>query len=382
MPQDSQSCFLHGSEWQCQLVLECRQNDKHPPTGIKHLATDLQTLTIGRRRLGGMGNSGQLNKDETPNDGPDKCRTNLERDDLGHPRRRVSSYESTPFSSGMEDYDMVEKEKCLGDDPTNATRWKHKFGFHRGGDVRHADDKMGRGADMTGYIMWHAICFERTTWLWEFTTRLEKKREGIPSKNREIWTPWCSSPRRNLMALRGNELAVRSGSVVDWIHGHAKQKTTTDDVRSAQEQLCDWWGRGVGLRRRKSSRLGSTHFREHSTEADAWAEKGVRDRNEEWEDASTFAWTVWVLGWELSRRRMRCRNVDQYFCTRSHNLQEMWAGARQEFFDAEIAGCSMLSESLIKWVNKCVYVHFVSPWCHPPVTRCICRWNASHASWS
>ena len=31
------------------------------------------------------------------------------------------------------------------------------------------------------------------------TTHLERKRGGIPS-NREIWTPWSSSPRRYLMA--------------------------------------------------------------------------------------------------------------------------------------------------------------------------------------
>ena len=35
--------------------------------------------------------------------------------------------------------------------------------------------------------------------------------------------------------------------------------------------------------------------------------------------------------------------------------------------DAEIAGCSMLIENWKKWVDKCVYVHQVSPWCLSPL---------------
>ena len=32
-------------------------------------------------------------------------------------------------------------------------------------------------------------------------------------------------------------------------------------------------------------------FREHSTEADAWAEKGVWGRQEEWEDDAEVVWS-------------------------------------------------------------------------------------------
>ena len=33
-----------------------------------------------------------------------------------------------------------------------------------------------------------------------------------------------------------------------------------------------------------------TFVREHNTEADTWAEKGVRGRSEEWEDDSIDVW--------------------------------------------------------------------------------------------
>ena len=32
-------------------------------------------------------------------------------------------------------------------------------------------------------------------------------------------------------------------------------------------------------------------FREHNTEADAWAEKGVRGQQEEWEDDAKVVWS-------------------------------------------------------------------------------------------
>ena len=36
-----------------------------------------------------------------------------------------------------------------------------------------------------------------------------------------------------------------------------------------------------------------------------------------------------------------------------HNLQNMWTSAKQKSHDSEIAGCSLLIDSLIKWVNTC-----------------------------
>ena len=67
---------------------------------------------------------------------------------------------------------------------------------------------------------------------------------------------------------------------------------------------------------------GRYTFCEKTTlEADALAGRGVRGRTDEWEDDSKSRWvrghwTVWVLGWELSRRRVWCRYADQDFAPR------------------------------------------------------------------
>ena len=80
----------------------------------------------------------------------------------------------------------------------------------------------------------------------------------------------------------GIELEIRSDSktVVDWISGHANHASAVSYLGAAQEQLRDWWSRGVDVRGRVDD--WAIHiFREHNTEADAWAEKEVRGRQDE-----------------------------------------------------------------------------------------------------
>ena len=57
-------------------------------------------------------------------------------------------------------------------------------------------------------------------------------------------------------------------------------------------QLRDYWGGGVNLRRRVDDHI----FREHKTEADALAEKGVKGRQDEWEDDSKLVVDCVVSG--------------------------------------------------------------------------------------
>ena len=83
------------------------------------------------------------------------------------------------------------------------------------------------------------------------------------------------------------QLEVRADSkmVVEWINGMAKQKTTVGAMEVAQEQLRQWWCRGVELCRRVDH--WAVHiYREHSKDADAWAERGERNWTDEWEDDS------------------------------------------------------------------------------------------------
>ena len=85
----------------------------------------------------------------------------------------------------------------------------------------------------------------------------------------------------------GIELEIRrdSKTVVEWIKGKAKHKTTVEATEVAQKQSREWWYRGVDLRRRVGD--WAVHiFRGHYIEADAWAGREVRGRTEEWEDDS------------------------------------------------------------------------------------------------
>ena len=71
-----------------------------------------------------MGNTGQWTEMKLPTVG-ENCRTLLESNCLGDLQWRGPGDESTSISSVMEDYDMVEKQKCL-DGNTNVgftTEW-------------------------------------------------------------------------------------------------------------------------------------------------------------------------------------------------------------------------------------------------------------------
>ena len=93
---------------------------------------------------------------------------------------------------------------------------------------------------------------------------------------------------------------------VDWINGHAKQKTTTDGVRSAQIQLRDWW-----------STTGWYTSSVSTTKMLTPAKK--TKKNDSKNCMAQGHWIVRVLVWELSLRRMR--KADQDF----HGL---WGGPR------------------------------------------------------
>ena len=117
------------------------------------------------------------------------------------------------------------------------------------------------------------------------TTHPEKKLGGIPSKEPRNLDPVILQPPTN---TEGIEL-VRGDSktVVDWISGHAKQRTTFDAMGAAQKQLRT--GGAEASIYAEELMIGRTLFRQHNTD-DAWAEKRVRGRQEEWEHDSQFVW--------------------------------------------------------------------------------------------
>ena len=91
--------------------------------------------------------------------------------------------------------------------------------------------------------------------------------------------------------------------------------------------------------RRKLNDQAVHIFLEQNKEADAW-ERGrseaelTNGRIDSKVVGSRGHWTFWVLGWELSRRRMRRSFADQYFHTdfgEVYNFQTVLAGARQGF---------------------------------------------------
>ena len=130
MPQVSQSCFQHRSDWQCLLALECRQNDKKYTIG----SPKLLRLTFRPRMMAGedwvkdrsrssRATRTKWRKLNVPTMG-EKSRNTLEGDVLGCFRWQRSSVESTTIYSGMEDCDMVETQKCFVNE--SCPRERHK----------------------------------------------------------------------------------------------------------------------------------------------------------------------------------------------------------------------------------------------------------------
>ena len=79
------------------------------------------------------------------------------------------------------------------------------------------------------------------------TAHSVRKSGGIPSKGPRDLGPLVLDPPTN---TEGIELEIRSDSktVVEWISGKAKQKTTVGAMEWAQKQLREWWSKGVDLR--------------------------------------------------------------------------------------------------------------------------------------
>ena len=66
--------------------------------------------------------------------------------------------------------------------------------------------------------------------------------------------------------------------------------TWESTIATAQYLLWERWGRGVDLRGRVAD--WAVHiFREYNREADAWAGKGVKGREEEWVDTAEVIWS-------------------------------------------------------------------------------------------
>ena len=85
-------------------------------------------------------------------------------------------------------------------------------------------------------------------------------------------------------------------------------------------------------------------FREHNNKADAWAEKGVRgrpDREDDWLKSCLARgwWELWVLWWEPSERRMRCKHVEQHF------QPKLWDGPQ---FTLSVGRCQVRISSTLK----------------------------------
>ena len=190
-----------------------------------------------------------------------------------------------------------------------------------------------------------------------------------PQRNAEISTPWFSSRWR---ILRSSNWLSGVTARPWWTGPTAAQskKTTVDAVRSAQKQLRDWWDRGVDLRRRADD--WAIHiFGEHDKEADTWAEKGVRGQQEEWWDDSKLVWSEvsGLCGFSDGRRRYGVCGAGMLIkiFTRTLGLARIYKKCLpvpgKNFLDAQIAHCSMLIESLKKWVDKCVNVQSVPSWC-------------------
>ena len=131
---------------------------------------------------------------------------------------------------------------------------------------------------------------------------MEKKRQkgrGVKKKPRDLGPLVLEKPAGDKKLMQ--EIKGDSKTVVDWVNGLAKLKTSESTIATAQNLLWKWWNRGVDLQRRVAD--WAVHiFREHNEEADVWSGKGAGGREEEWVNTADVVWFrsrrfVRIPGW-------------------------------------------------------------------------------------
>ena len=105
-------------------------------------------------------------------------------------------------------------------------------------------------------------------------------------------------------------------------------------------------------------------FREHNTEADLWAGKGVKGQEDEWTDTVNVVWSE-VTGlcgfWDGSCENGKCGAgimiqafTDALGWAPIHKKCGPVQG--QNSLDAELGGCGMLMENLRQWIDKSPHI--------------------------
>ena len=178
-------------------------------------------------------------------------------------------------------------------DPTDVTRWKQKLGFHNRGTQW--DTPMskwaGEGDDWIQLMAQGPHRMEDVTSTRDDETsggKIEKGGGAMTKKPRDLELPVLEMPAEDKKLM----LEIRSDSktIVDWVNGLAKLKTKESTIGSVQNNLREWWRRGVNPRHRAAD--WAVHiFREHNKEADSWARNGVKGHEKEWVDIAHVVWS-------------------------------------------------------------------------------------------
>ena len=184
---------------------------------------------------------------------------------------------------------MVEKPASwnVAWDPTNVTRWKHKVGFHNRG-IRW-DTPMARwGGEGNDWIMLLAQRQPRKEDV--IHSLLASMRQTVEKKTKANETRPAKKPRES----RPLELGIPEGKELTLeIKGDCKNDCglrqwpcqVENEGLYCQNLLREWRGRGVAVRQRIAN-WATLFFREHNKEADLWAAKGVKGREDEWVDTA------------------------------------------------------------------------------------------------
>ena len=171
----------------------------------------------------------------------------------------------------------------------------------------------------------------------------------------------CEKPeagKRPTLEIRGD-----CRTIVDWINGHAKLKTRECTVANAQNRLRDWWGGGVHIRQR-TAELATDIFREHTKQADLWAEKGAKGHVVECVDTAHVVWSdprssVSVGFGDGSCDSGKCgAGIMILACSEALG----WFPINKKFgpvlgqnsLDADLGGGGMLADNLCQWIDRCV----------------------------
>ena len=213
------------------------------------------------------------------------------------------------------------------------------------------------------HSLWHNISFRKEDAIHSLLASVRhtvaERRPGRQTNPREL--PLLEHGMQKEGKKLTMEIKCDCKTIVDWVNGHAKWKT-----REVVWRLPRTFYRNGGAEESTYDNgmpIGP-HMSFVSTfeEADLWAAKCVKGREDEWVDTAHVVWSE-VTGlcgfWDGSCDNGKC-GAKTMIQALTKTLgwvpiyKKGWPVTGQDSLDAERGGCGMLLENLHSWIDKSV----------------------------